>query len=165
MTRTLLVRNKQPQHSLPGIADKQTSSVKKIRRKCTLSAPYFKKIRRKCATVAPYSMLYRFLCNAVQRAREKSQKYGANAPQLHPIRCSIDFYVMLCNRLSTQWTQATQAIQVIQMLQKCCFSASAISFLIRRTRLDHVTSRVVIGELSGRGLKRLRCYVLICWVL
>jgi hypothetical protein len=44
-----------------------------------------KKIRRKCATVAPYSMLYRFLCNALQRAREKSKKYGANAPQLHPI--------------------------------------------------------------------------------
>jgi hypothetical protein len=44
-----------------------------------------KKIRRKRATVAPYSMLYRFLCNAMQRAREKSKKYGANAPQLHPI--------------------------------------------------------------------------------
>jgi hypothetical protein len=29
-----------------------------------------KKIRRKCATVAPYSMLYRFLCNAMQRARK-----------------------------------------------------------------------------------------------
>jgi hypothetical protein len=67
MTRTLLVRNKQPQHSLPGRAHKQTSSVKKIRRKCTLSAPYVKKIRRKCATVAPYSMLYRFSCNAVQQ--------------------------------------------------------------------------------------------------
>ena len=25
------------------------------------------------------------------------KKYGANAPQLHPIRCSLDFYVMLCN--------------------------------------------------------------------
>ncbi len=53
MTRTLLVRNKQPQHSLPGIVDKQTSSVKKI--------------RRKRATVAPYSMLYRFLCNVMQQ--------------------------------------------------------------------------------------------------
>jgi hypothetical protein len=30
-------------------------------------------------------------------AREKQKKYGANAPQLHPIRCYIDFYVMLCN--------------------------------------------------------------------
>src|SRR6266436_3236965 len=56
-----------------------------------------KKIRRKCATVAPYSILYRFLCNALQRARENPKKYGANAPQLHPIRCSIDFCVMLCN--------------------------------------------------------------------
>ncbi|SRR6266446_3757009 len=148
MTRTLLVRNKQPQHSLPGIVDKQTSSVKKI--------------GRKCATVAPYSMPYRFLCNALQRASQKPKKYGANAPQLRPIRYSIDFCVMLCNRLSTQWTQA---IQVIQMLQKCCFSASAISFLIWRTRLDHVTSRVLIGELSGGGLKRLLYYVLIGWVL
>jgi len=44
-----------------------------------------KKIRRKYATVASYSMLYRFLCNAVQRARGKRKKYGANAPQLHHI--------------------------------------------------------------------------------
>jgi hypothetical protein len=29
-----------------------------------------KKIRRKYATVASYSMFYRFLCNAMQRARE-----------------------------------------------------------------------------------------------
>ena len=71
MTRTLLVRNKQPQHSLPGIADKQTSSAEKI--------------RRKRATVASYSMLYRFLCNALQRASQKIKKYGANAPQLHHI--------------------------------------------------------------------------------
>src|SRR5260370_36248401 len=27
----------------------------------------------------------------------KIKKYGANAPQLHAIRISIDFYVMLCN--------------------------------------------------------------------
>ena len=26
----------------------------------------------------------------------KIKKYGANAPQLHAIRCSIDFCVMLC---------------------------------------------------------------------
>jgi hypothetical protein len=44
-----------------------------------------KKIRRKCATVAPYSMLYRFLCNALQRASQKAKKYGANAPQLRHI--------------------------------------------------------------------------------
>jgi hypothetical protein len=46
------------------------------------------KIRRKRATVAHYSMLYRLLCNAMQRAREKSKKYGANAPQLHHISCA-----------------------------------------------------------------------------
>jgi hypothetical protein len=77
MTRTLLVRNKQPQHSLPGRADKQTSK------------PKSKKIRRKRATVARYSMLYRFLCNALQRASQKIKKYGANAPQLHPILVGI----------------------------------------------------------------------------
>ncbi len=31
------------------------------------------KIRRKCATVARYSMLYRFLCNAMQRASQKAK--------------------------------------------------------------------------------------------
>src|SRR5260370_37405626 len=44
-----------------------------------------KKIRRKRATVAPYSMLYRFLCNTLQRASQKPKKYGANAPQLRHI--------------------------------------------------------------------------------
>src|SRR5260370_18186062 len=68
---------------------------KKIRRKRATVAPYFisiknqprknKKIRRKCATVAPYSMFYRFLWSALQRASQKEKKYGANAPQLHPI--------------------------------------------------------------------------------
>src|SRR5260370_23573676 len=32
-----------------------------------------------------------------QGKKGKRKKYGANAPQLHPIRCSIDFCVMLCN--------------------------------------------------------------------
>jgi len=35
-----------------------------------------KKIRRKCATVAPYSMLYRFLCNAMQR----DKKFSTDSP-------------------------------------------------------------------------------------
>src|SRR5438132_5608272 len=30
-------------------------------------------------------------------SKQRRKKYGANAPQLHPIRCSIDFCVMLCN--------------------------------------------------------------------
>src|SRR5712692_9163343 len=94
MTRTLLVRNKQPQHSLPGIAHKQTSSAEKI--------------RRKRATVASYSMLYRFLCNALQRASQKAKKYGANAPQLRAIRCSIDYYVMLCNEQAKKQKNTAQ---------------------------------------------------------
>jgi hypothetical protein len=48
-----------------------------------------KKMRRKRATVAPYSMLYRFLCNALQRASQKAKKYGANAPQLHHILAAV----------------------------------------------------------------------------
>ncbi len=30
--------------------------------------------------------------------KQAPKKYGANAPQLHAIRCYIDFCVMLCNR-------------------------------------------------------------------
>ncbi len=81
-----------------------------------------KKIRRKCATVAPISPLRppgepsptrqrgknpkKYGANAPQlhpisylsRTNPgKTKKYGANAPQLHAIRCSIDFCVMLCN--------------------------------------------------------------------
>src|SRR5216683_2917444 len=87
MTRTLLVRNKQPQHSLPGIAHKQTSSAEKI--------------RRKRATVASYSMLYGFLCNALQRASQKTKKYGANAPQLHPILVGI---VVVVRARAVKWS-------------------------------------------------------------
>ena len=32
-----------------------------------------------------------------QKQAKKPKKYGANAPQLHPIRCSIEYGVMLCN--------------------------------------------------------------------
>jgi hypothetical protein len=32
-----------------------------------------------------------------QAKKQKAKKYGANAPQLHAIRCSIGFCVMLCN--------------------------------------------------------------------
>jgi len=73
----------------------EEANLKKIRRKRATSAPYLaeptqeeanlKKIRSKCATVAPYSMFYRFLCNALQRARQKAKKYGANAPHLRHI--------------------------------------------------------------------------------
>jgi hypothetical protein len=62
-----------------------------------------KKIRRKCATVAPYSMLYRFLCNALQRASQKAKKYGANAPQLRPI---LKKYGTNAPQLRHIWPQA-----------------------------------------------------------
>jgi hypothetical protein len=70
------------------------------------SKPKNKKIRRKRATVARYSMFYRFLCNVMQRASQKAKKYGANAPQLRAIRCSIDFCVMLCNETAFNPVQA-----------------------------------------------------------
>jgi len=92
-TSLLVAKERQPGPPF-GLGQKQ---AKNLWRKRATVAPYFEKIRSKRATVAPYSMLYRFLCNALQRARQKTKKCGANAPQLHPIRCSIDFCVMLCN--------------------------------------------------------------------
>ncbi len=85
MSTSLLVAKERQPGSLFGLGQKQAKKQKS------------KKIRRKCATVARYSMFYRFLCNALQRARQKTKKYGANAPQLRAIRCSIDFCVMRCN--------------------------------------------------------------------
>ncbi len=41
------------------------------------------------------------------------KKYGANAPQLRPIRCSIDFYVMLCNE------QAKKQKNTVQTRHSC----------------------------------------------
>ncbi len=82
MSKPSLAGRGQQQSSPFGLGHKQ---AKKIRRKCATVAPYLlcarlgshprpgeqekapKKIRSKCATVARYSMLYRFLCNAMQR--------------------------------------------------------------------------------------------------
>jgi hypothetical protein len=60
-------------HEQHTLAEHKQAAPKKIRRKCATVAPYFEKIRRKRATVAPYSMLYRFLCNALQRASQKTK--------------------------------------------------------------------------------------------
>src|SRR6266481_528220 len=84
MTRTLLVRNKQPQHSLPDISHKQTKSVKKIR--C------------KRATVAPY-LLYSRL-GSLPRPGSEEKKYGANAPQLHHILAGI---VVIVRARAVEW--------------------------------------------------------------
>jgi hypothetical protein len=55
MSTSLLVAKERQPSSLFGLGQKQAKK------------PKSKKIRRKCATVARYSMLYRFLCNVVQR--------------------------------------------------------------------------------------------------
>ncbi len=52
------------------------------------------KIRRKCATVAPYSMLYRFLCNALQRASQKAKKIRRKCATVAPYSM---LYRFLCN--------------------------------------------------------------------
>src|SRR5438132_6831688 len=62
-TSVLVAKERQPGSPF-GLGQKQ---AKNLWRKRATVAPYFEKIRRKCATVAPYSMLYRFLCNALQR--------------------------------------------------------------------------------------------------
>ena len=64
MSTSLLVATERQPGSLFGLGQKQ---AKNLWRKRATVAPYFEKIRRKRATVARYSMLYRFLCNAMQR--------------------------------------------------------------------------------------------------
>jgi hypothetical protein len=54
-TSVLVAKERQPGSPF-GLGQKQAKKAQKI-----------KKIRRKRATVARYSMLYRFLCNALQR--------------------------------------------------------------------------------------------------
>ncbi len=61
-TLFLVAKERQPGF-LFGLRQKQAKKAQKI-----------KKIRRKCTTVARYSMLYRFLCNALQRASQKAKK-------------------------------------------------------------------------------------------
>ena len=56
-----------------------------------------------------------------QKQAKKPKIYGANAPQLHPIRCSIDFCVMLCNE------QAKKQKNTAQMRHSCAlFDALSI---------------------------------------
>ena len=60
------------------------------------------------------------------------KKYGANAPQLRPIRCSIDFYVMLCNeqakkQKNTAQTRHNCAISGRKPPQEPCASTSSPS--------------------------------------
>ncbi len=50
-------------------------------------------------------------------SKQRRKKYGANAPQLRPIRCSIDFCVMLCNE------QAKKQKNTAQTRHSCALSS------------------------------------------
>src|SRR5260370_5908729 len=75
-------------------------------------------------------MFYRFLCNVMQRASQKAKKYGANAPQLHPIRCSIDFWVMLCNETAFNPVQTW-----LSGFAALCRSTTTVGTASKNTRL------------------------------
>ena len=68
-TSVLVAKERQPGSPF-GLGQKQ---AKNLWRKRATVAPYFEKIRCKRATVARYSMLYRVLCNALQRASQKQK--------------------------------------------------------------------------------------------
>src|SRR5260221_13040273 len=55
-----------------------------------------KKIRRKRATVERYSMLYRFLCNAMQRASQKTKKIRRKRATL--TRYLLTHLALVCRR-------------------------------------------------------------------
>jgi len=54
------------------------------------------------------------------------KKYGANAPQLHHIRCYIDFYVMLCNEQGKNPKNAAQTRHSCT-ISPCVLADSAIN--------------------------------------
>jgi len=117
------------------------------------------KIRRKCATVARYSMLCRFLCNAMQRASQKTKKYGASAPQLHAIRCSIDFCVMQCNEPAFNPVQTW-----LSGFAALCRSTTTVGTASKNTRLPlparlAITSLVWHCIMSGKRGGQLPCSI------
>src|SRR6266852_1811634 len=140
-----------------------------------------KKIRRKCATVAPISPLRppgepsptrqrgknpkKYGANAPQlhpisylsRTNPgKTKKYGANAPQLHAIRCSIDFCVMLCNEQTNQviarsWhCQEHSAILLYTAESTCSFCLEHFPYYPGKRR--RATNGVLVAKnFSGGG--------------
>jgi hypothetical protein len=144
-TSVLVAKERQPGSSF-GLGHKQ---AKNLWRKRATVAPYFEKIRRKRATVARYSMPHRFLCNVcnvVQRASQKTKKYGANAPQLHAIRCSIDFCVMLCNETAFNPVQAW-----LSGFAALCRSTTTVG----TASIHHAQATQMFGEkASVSGLER-----------
>jgi hypothetical protein len=141
-TSLLVAKERQPGSSF-GLGHKQ---AKNLWRKRATGAPYFEKIRCKCATGARYSMLYRFLCNALQRASQKTKKYGANAPQLHAIRYYIDFCVMLCNETAFNPVQAW-----LSGFAALCRSTTTVG----TASIHHAQATQMFGEkASVSGLER-----------
>jgi hypothetical protein len=131
-TSLLVAKERQPGSSF-GLGQKQ---AKNLWRKRATFAPYFEKIRRKCATVARYSMLYRVLCNALQRASQKSKKIRRKCATV--ARYSI-FYRFLCNAL--QRARQKQK-NTVQMRHSCTlFDAVSIFVQCSATRRRSTRSR------------------------
>jgi len=148
MSTSLLIAKERQPGSPFGLGQKQ---AKNLWRKRATVAPYFEKIRRKCATVARYSILYRFLCNPMQRASQKTKKYGANAPQLHAIRCSIDFCGMLCNETAFNPVQAW-----LSGFAALCRSTTTVG----TASIHHAQATQMFGEkasVSGQALSPNAC--------
>src|SRR6266446_628803 len=81
-----------------------------------------------------------------QAKKQKSKKYGANAPQLHAIRCSIEYCVMLCNgmlrdlqyslvKMSTSEISRIEALQPARQNMVSCIVGCAQAENSTRERL------------------------------
>src|SRR5712692_2917235 len=63
---------------------------------------------------------------------KKPKKYGANAPQLRAIRCSIDFCVMLCNeqakkqKNTAQMRHSCALFDALSIFVQCCATSKPI---------------------------------------
>src|SRR5260221_1253799 len=63
-------------------------------------------------------------------SKQRRKKYGANAPQLRPIRCSIDFCVMLCNETAFNPVQTW-----LSGFAAMCRSTTTVGTASKNTRL------------------------------
>ena len=66
-----------------------------------------------------------------QAKKQKSKKYGANAPQLRAIRCSIEFCVMLCNETAFNPVQTW-----LSGFAALCRSTTTVGTASKNTRLS-----------------------------
>jgi hypothetical protein len=118
------------------------------------------KIRRKCATVAPYSMLYRFLCNALQRARQKSQKIRRKC-------ATVASYSMLYRFLCNALQRARQNPKnTAQMRHSCTISLFVIADGFEMLFFHFFWSKEECKQCSTSGsykCYRLRIVFIICY--